>query len=274
MCCFSVVAYAQDTKSIKADILLDSTLINQLSINTTFINSIEYTPNGLILLSSPNQFYLLGMGGIVPLFKKWENEADIESFTVMGNGILLIISGNALYQAYSETSFVKIVDIPDSDMGITSKYEDVYVFDRTMKSDKKYYSIYRISENKKFTPLVTIPTPILSVFEQPLQLIFSTKNRLLSVDINTKTIFQILALPQEENIISIVGDTINHAFYFSTNNTIYRIKSDKIEIISEDFGGILRYDGEGLLIFDPEKQLIVRLRNNLLYPNANNIEMN
>ena len=113
--------------------------------------------------------------------------------------------------------------------------------------------------------MVKIPTPILSVFEQPSQLIFSTKNILFSVDIQTKKLYQILALPNNDDIISIVGDTINHAFYFSTDKTIYRIKDSKIEIVSEDFGGILKYDGEGLLIFNPDKNFIIRFRNNVLY---------
>ena len=269
VCYFSVVGYTQNTHSIKADILLDSTLLNQLSINTKFINSIEYTSKGFILLSSPEQFYLLGNGGIVPIFKSWTGKTDIESFAVSLYGILLVVSGNTLYQAYSKPSFIKVSDIPDSNMGIISKYNNIFVYNRVLKNNKKDYSIYQVSKNKKITPLVTIPTPILSVFEQPSQLIFSTKNILFSVAIATKKLYQILVLPQTDDIISVVGDTINHAFYFSTDKAIYRIKDDKTELICNDFGGILKYDGEGLVIFNPEKQLIVRFRNNLLYSSAN-----
>ena len=269
---FSVVGYTQDAKSIQADVLLDSALLNQLSINTKFINSIEYTSDGFILLSSPNQFYLLGIGGVVPIFEKWNGKRNIESFAVTANGILIVVSGNTLYRAYSEPSFIEVMDIPDSDLGITAKYENIYVFDRTLKSYKKDYSIYQISEDTKITLLANIPAPVLSIFEQPSQLIFSTKNMLFSVDIETKKLSQILALPQEDDIISIVGDTINHAFYFSTNKMIYQVNNNGIELISNDFGGTLRYDGGGLLIFNPEKQLIVRLRNNLLYPVVNDAE--
>jgi len=265
-CFFSLIGYAQDKKQIKTDILLDSDFLEQMNISAKFINSIEYTSEGFLLLSSANQLYFLGIGGMFPIFDKWDERTDIESFTITADGILMIVSGNTLYQVYSNPSFIKVMDIPDSGMGISSKYKDIYVFDQTLKSNKKDYFIYQLSEDKKFTPLVTIPTPILSVYEQPSQLIFSTKNMLFSVDTKTKKLFQILALPLRRDIISIVGDTINHAFYFSTDQTIYRMKNDKLEIITEDFGGILKYDGEGLLIFNPEKQLIVRLRNNILYP--------
>ena len=273
ICYFSVAGYTQNTKPVKADILLDNDLLKQLEIDDKFINAVEYTSDGFILLSSSSQFYLLGIGGIVPIFESWDGRSGIESFAVTAEGILIIVSGNTLYQANLDPSFTKVLDIPDRNMGVSSKYKDIYVFDRIWKNSKKNYSIYKISENKKITTLVEIPTPILAVFEQSSLLIFSTKNTLLGVDINTKNLFHLLALPQEDEIISIVGDTINHAFYFSTYNTIYQIKESEIEVISEDFGGILRYDGEGLLIFNPEKQLIIRLRNNLLYLDAKNVEI-
>jgi len=271
-CYFCAIGYAQDTQSIKADILLDSAFINQSTIDIKFLNSIEYTSDGFILLSSANQFYLLGIGGVSQIFEKWNSKiSGIESFTLTSDNILMVVSGNTLFQAYSKPSFIKVMDIPDSGMGISSKYKDVYVFDQTLKSNKKDYFIYQLSRDKKTIPLVKISTPILSVFEQPSQLIFSTKNILFSVDIKTKKLYPIFVLPQESDIISIVGDTTNHAFYFSTDNTIYRMKNKKVEIISKDFGGILKYDGEGLVIFNPEKQLIVRLRNNILYPVEENL---
>jgi len=268
--CWSSVSYSQSNDSIATEIFLNRELFKKISIDSNFINSIEYTPDGFILLSSRNQFYLLGIGGIDSVFNGWNSKTNIGSFTITADSILVVVSGNTLYQAYSDPPFIKVTDIPDSDMGITSKYKDIYVFDRTLKSNKKDYSIYQISE-KGIIPIVTTSTPILSVFELPSVLIFSIENMLFCVDIKTKNVYQMLALPQEDNIISIVSDTINHAFYFSTHNAIYRIKENKIEMVSEDLGGILKYDVEGLLIFSPEKQIIIRLRNNLLYPLTDNI---
>ena len=150
-------------------------------------------------------------------------------------------------------------------MGITTKYDDIYVYDRTLKNSKGVYSIYQISREGKITTLAIINTPVLSIFEHASQLIFSTKNALFSVGVKTKEIFKILSLPQEDDIISIVGDYIHHALYFSTNKAIYRVKNNKIELVNDDFGGILKYDGEGLVIFNLDKNLIVRFKNNILY---------
>jgi len=88
---------------------------------------------------------------------------------------------------------------------------------------------------------------------------------ILCADNQTKTFFELFSLPQENDIVSITGDTDRQAIYFSTQDTIYRIKDGDFEYVCTDFGGILKYDGEGLLVFNPEMQLIIRFRNSILY---------
>ncbi|MDR1341316.1 MAG: hypothetical protein LBK58_14880 [Prevotellaceae bacterium] len=111
-----------------------------------------------------------------------------------------------------------------------------------------------------------MPTSITSLLESEESLFFSSKNKLFCIDIKNKKISELYSFPEKESeIISIANDNLNHALYFSTKDTIYRIFNNEIEIVNIDFGGILRYDGEGLLIFNPEQSLIVRLRNNILY---------
>jgi len=266
ICCW-LTGYSQDTDSIRVDILLDDELLKELSIDAKFINSIEYTPDGFILLSSENQFYILGVGGVVPVWGNWNNENGIESFTIAFDSILVVVSGNTLCLLDSFNSFTKFQIIPDNNMGISSKHENIYVYDRILKNDKKDYSIYQISGNGEITSLITIRTPILSIFERPSQLIFSTKNIVFSVEIKTKKLFQLFSLPHEDDIISIVGDTIHQTLYFSTDKTVYRVKNNQIELVNEEFGGILKYDGDGLLIFNPQENFIVRFRNNVLYDN-------
>ena len=264
----SFIGYSQNTDAITTDIFLDKEILKDLSIDTEFINSIEYTPDGFILLSSANRFYILGIGGIIPIWGNWNHENAIEAFTITSDSILVVLSGYALYLLDSDNSFTKFQIIPDNNMGISAKYDNIYVYDRALKNDKKDYSIYQVSEDGEIISLVKIPTPILSVFESPLQLIFSTRNILFSVDIKTKKLFQLFSLPYEDDIISIVGNTQNQVFYFSTEKTVYRIKNNRIELLSEEFGGILHYDGEGLLVFYPKENLIVRFRNNALEGSA------
>lgn len=264
--CCSFVGYSQNTNPIEMDIFLDKKSLKELSVKKKFINSIEYTPEGFLLLSSPNQFYFLGIGGLAPAFEKWSNKNSIESFTITSDSILVITSKNALYQLGSGDSFVKISNIPDSDMGITSKYDRLYVYDRKLKKGKKNYSIYQLSGGvRTIIPLVTIGTPILSVFERASILIFSTKNKIFSIDAKTKKMIEILSLPKKDDIVSIVGDPVHQALYFSTKKAVYRVRDNQIELVNKEFGGILRYDGEGLLVFNPDESFIVRFRNNVLY---------
>jgi hypothetical protein len=269
--CIPFCGYAQKEKTdgIAVDIILDEQILRDFSINTNFINSIDYTPNNFLLLSSSNQFYLLGIGGMDTIFNVTENEID--GFVVTQDNTLLMISENKLCQVDSLGVFVEILNLPSNKMGIVSGKDIVYLFDRNIQ-EGWHYNMYQYPTNKakeKMELLFVMSTPILSAFEYKSTLFFSTENRLMCTDDKSKKLIEILSLPQKDDkIISIVGDTINHAFYFSTDSAVYRIKGDKLEYITNEFGGILKYDGEGLLIFNPEKQLIVRFRNNILYASS------
>jgi len=269
LCCSST-GYSQNNDLVAMEIFLDREFLKELSIDAKFISSIEYAPYGLILLASDNQFYFLGIGGLIPVFEYGTGINNIESFALTPDTNLVVVSGNALYELGSEDPFSKVRDIPGNNMGITAKYGNIYIYDRIRENNKSVYSIYQLSGAGEITTLATSPNPVSSVFEQPDKLIFSSKNQLFTVDIKSKQTSQILSLPQEVDIISIAGNAVNQSFYFSTANAIYQIKDGKFELITEDFGGILMCDNEGLFVFAPENQLIVRLRNNLLYPVADN----
>jgi hypothetical protein len=262
------IGYTQELETADVDLLLTETMLKEVSIKTKLIHSIDYMTGDFLLLSSRNQFYLLGMGGIDSLFSV--SKRTVNAYTVTPDGLLLIVSGKNLCTIDTMGSLVDLYTLPDAEMGISSGIGSVYVFDQHRRGNKQQtYSIYIISRNSQYTKLLTIPTPVASVFEDGTNVFFSTENRLLCADVKTKKLTEIISLPKKEDkIISITRDTLNHAFYFSTDKAIYRIKDNKTECIGNEFGGILRYDGEGLLIFNPETNLIVRLRNNILYNTA------
>ena len=265
----TLIVYSQNKDAITTDIFLDKEILKDLSIDAKFINSFEYTPDGFILLSSANRFYILGVGGLIPIWGNWNSESGIESFTITSDSLLVLVSGDALFFLDSVNSFTKFQVIPENNMGISSKYDNIYLYDKILKNDKKDYSIYQMSNDNNIKRFITIQTPILSMFECPSQLIFSTKNMVFSLDIKTKKLFLLFSLPYESDIISIVGDTDNQTFYFSTENNLYRVKNNQIELLCENFNGILKYDSKGLIVFNPKENLIVRFRNNVL--NANNL---
>lgn len=254
------------SQQIELDVFLNEAVVKNTLNNIKFINSIDYTPNGFLLLSSYNQFYMLGLENIPTVFNK--TKTAIDAFTVTQNEALWVISGNDLCCIDSLGSLLTLYKLPISKAGIVSanSKNTAYIYDRIFQKGKVEYAIYQCSD-KHYTRLSSTTAPILSAFEYKTSLLFSTGNKILCADSKTKTFFELFSLPQKENIISITGDTINHAIYFSTQDTVYRVQNGNPEYICMDFGGTLKYDGEGLLIFNPEKQLIIRLRNNILYPN-------
>ena len=265
ICLFPVLIYAQKTQDVEVDLFLSEAMLKDISIKTTLINSIDYTSNGFLLLSSSNQFYILGIGYLEELFKPTKKK--IESYTVTPEGKLYIVSGKDLCKIDTLGNFKKIYSLQNVNMGIASGNSGIYLFDQSIQKNKRDYSLFSLNKNLGRTKLVTMNTPIKSVYEYNANVFFTAKNKLYCTNKQMESFVEILTLPQESDaIISIVGDSEHHAFYISTDKTIYRMKDNNIEIISEDFGGILKYDGEGLLIFDPKKSSIIRLRNNILYP--------
>ncbi|MDD4661489.1 MAG: hypothetical protein PHF73_12665, partial [Massilibacteroides sp.] len=271
MCClflFCSKGYTQTlpSDSLKMDIFLNESMLKEALINIKFVNSMDYSPTGFILLASSNQFYMLGIGGIHFTFKK--TKMKIDDYTVTQDNALLVVSGNKLCNIDTLGSLSTIYDLPISNAGIISGNNNdvIYIYDRNFQKGKKEYALYKISDIEQHTRLLSVPTPVTSVYEYKADLLLATNNKIICVDNNTKTFFDFFSLPQKQDIISIAGDTINHALYFSTQDTIYRIQNGVLEYVCTEFGGTLMHDGDGLLVFNPEKKLIVRLRNNLLYP--------
>lgn len=264
---FSIKGQAQiqlkDT--VKMDIILNNSMLKEVSIKGNFINSIDYTPTGFLLLASSDQFYMIGWGNMSTVFKK--TKTDINAFTVTQDGTLWIISGNTLYSVDEQGNLSVIYDfLPIYKPRIVSSNQEslAYIYDHSFREGDREYMLCQISD-KEHKRLLSTSTPILSVYEYKTSLLLSTENKIMCADSKTKSFFELFTLSQKSDIISITGDTVNHAIYFSTQDTIYRIKNGTLEYVSTELGGILKYDGEGLLIFNPEKSLIIRLRNNLLY---------
>jgi len=266
---FSIKGYSQkqSNDSLKMDIILNNVMLKEAKINTKFINAIDYTPNGFLLLFSSNQFYMLGMGSMLPLFNK--TKITIDAYTTTQGRALWVVSDDKLCSIDSTGNLYTLYKLPISNAGIVSGNDanTAYIYDRTYQKDKKEYAIYQASE-KKYTRLASTSAPILSAHEYKTSLLFSSENKIICADSKTKTFFDLFILSQKQNIISITGDTVHQVIYFSTPDTIYRVKEGKLEYVNTEFGGTLKYDGEGLLIFKPEKSLIVRFRNNILYPVA------
>jgi hypothetical protein len=256
------IAQQMPKDSICFEILLDDKEILKSFQDVSFIPSMNITSDGFILLSSPNQFYILGLGGMLPFSEK--TETPVHSFTKTPDNAIMLIQEKNFCFLDSSGKIVKLFGLPDENLKISAGKEVLYLYGKNNFTDKDV--IYILFKGAKYILLMEYPFPITSILETNENLFFSSKNKLLIVDTERKQINEFLSLSNEnDEIISIDNDYVHGVLYFSTNSAVYRTKNNQIELFNDEFGGIIKYDGEGLVVFNPGKNLIVRFRNNILY---------
>ena len=76
------------------EVLMNSKMLAEDSLDIRFIPSVEITSTQLVLLSSANRFYMLGWGGIVSTGQSISD--SISTFAYTPDGYLLMVSRNNL----------------------------------------------------------------------------------------------------------------------------------------------------------------------------------
>ncbi len=250
-----VCALNQRSDSLRYEVLLTTKMLNNINVNEKFISSIDFTSNQLILLSTPNQFYLLGWGGILPVGAK--NTKRVNSFSYTSNGQLLVICQNEICYVDSLGNLSKLYLSPSDDMGITAGKKLMFVYDRSKEREK--HSLYAIANSGKYERWLIAPKPITSVLEFENLLMFSTNNAIYSFNPQNKEIVALLKLEEKDEIISMSHDELNNIIYFSTQKAIYRLIKPNYRRITDSLGGTLKYFHNSLFVFDPEKKFLVRI---------------
>jgi hypothetical protein len=251
------VAHALPIKddSLRFEVLLTSKMLNDIHLNGKLINSIDITSNRLILLSTTDQFYLLGWGGIVPLGKKVAGNIDSYAFTP--DSLLMTIRNNELCSFDSLGNLSKLYKLPNEGMGISSGKFVMYVYDRN--KEQTNHALYVIARGGKYTKLFEVPTPISSVVEMNNSILFATGNAVFSFNLRNKELKALTALPKDKEIKSIAVDTSGNSIYFSTSSMVFALKDSSAVMITDQFGGVLRFFNDALIVFNPEKKFLIRI---------------
>ena len=257
---FSIWAAAASGVPVKSDslrfeILMSNKMLNDIQLDKKFISSIDVTSNRYILLSTNDQFFVLGWGGIVPFGRK--TAGNIGSYAYTTDSLLMIIRNNEVCRFDSLGNLIKLYKLPGAGMGISAGKNAMYVYDRNKVKAK--YALYVIAKGGKYSKLLDVPSPIGSVTEMNNSILFSSDNGLFSYNIKRKELRALSALPKGKEIKSITVDTLSSRIYFATDSTIYAIKDTNTVIVTDEIGGILRSFHDGLIVFNPEKKLIVRI---------------
>ena len=98
------------------EILLNRSILKELDVKDTFTSSVDITANRLILISSDNQFYLVGWGGMLPFGKPVEG--NINSFAFTHDSVLMVIQTDELCYVASENRLSMLYRLQDEVMNI------------------------------------------------------------------------------------------------------------------------------------------------------------
>jgi hypothetical protein len=244
----------QGIDSLSFEVILTEEMLSNSELKGKFINSMDITPERLILLSTPDQYYLLGWGGMIPLGKRMTRE--IQSFAYTPDGLLMTVRGNELCSFDSLGNLSAMLRLPRQGMGISAGQDVMYLFDRN--PGQKLYPIYVLARGAKYLKLLETPAPITSVAETDDAVLFASGASLYSVNPSTKELKLLFTEGNDKTILSVTNDRTNDIAYFSTSDEVFAIKGSDLGVISEKAGGILKYFN-GLIVFDPATKLMIRI---------------
>ncbi|HNW97697.1 MAG TPA: hypothetical protein PKK00_04710 [Bacteroidales bacterium] len=258
--CFILWVLAAQSLTIKNDslhyeVLMNSKMLQDINLNVNFVNSIDVTTDSLILLSSSNQFYVLGWGGMIPLGERIFG--SISSFNLTPDKFLMVISENYICKIDSTGTLIRQIKLPNYGMGLSPGKNVMFVFDREKNLQKN--SVYLIVRGGKYAKLFDVTTPVNSVFDMKDSLLFASKNGLFSFDYQSKEVKTIAYINQGREIKSVTADTSTKQIFFSTDSVVYALENSKPVILTNKFGGILKFYSGGLIVFNPTQKFLIRI---------------
>jgi len=243
------------TDSLRYEVLMSTALLKTMNLDAAFIGTIDVTPERHVLLSTRNQAFLLGWGGMKPLGKPVSG--TIGSFAFTPDGLLMVVRDNEICYFDSLGVLTSLYKLPYSDMGISTGKKTMYVYDRSL--GKTNEGVYELSPGGKYKILFELTSPLKSVAEFNNTVLFATRNLLCQFDPVSKEYKVLASLSKEKTILSVTADPTGNRIYFSTDREIYAVNNSAAITISKELGGILKYYSDGLMVFDPGKDFLIRI---------------
>jgi hypothetical protein len=241
--------------SLRYEIMMSSKMLDSIHFNEKFIKYVDITPHRLALLSTSDQFYLLGWGGIVPLGKKINGK--IYSYAITPDGLLMAVNNDKLCAFDTLGNLSTIYKLPREEMGISSGKNGMFIYDQN--NDHQINMLYVLAKGGKFAQLFGISSPIHSVVEMTDSILFASDNAVYSYRFADKKMKILVALAENSLIRSIAVDSSGSRIYFSTNDMVFTMKDSKAVLVTDKFGGELKYFNDGLLVFNPGKRILLRI---------------
>jgi hypothetical protein len=237
------------------EILLTGKMAQAINAEGEFTASVEVTPNRLLLLSTADQFYVLGWGGIVPHGKKVAGA--ISSYAYTPDSLLMTVRNSELCTFDSLGTLTMLFKLPDTGMGISAGKNVMYVYGRN--KNQKRNSLYVIVKGGTYATIFEAPAPITAVVEMNDLLLLAMGNGVYVFNPKSKELNALAAVQNNRRVRSVALDASRQRIYFSTDSSVCALKDASVVTLTDVFGGVLKYFNGGLIVFNPEKKILIRM---------------
>ena len=252
----SLLAAGSGKDSLRFEVLLNSQMLKAVNLEPEFIHSVDITPERHVLLSTKDQFYLLGWGGITPLGKP-ASAGSIRSFAFSPDSLLMVVKNDEICYFDSKKELKKLCKLPGKQMALSAGKDAMYIYDQSPNASGNV--VYVLTPGGKYAVLFEVSLPVNAVEELDSFLIFASGNMVYKFDLKTKNYKVLSSLAKGKTIISVTSDPSCGRIYFSTDRAIYAVNDTSAITVSEGMGGILKFFDDGLVVFDPDKKFLLRI---------------
>lgn len=256
LCFSSLLAAGPDKDSLRFEVLMNKQMLKAVNLEAEFIPSIDITPERHVLLSTKNQFYLLGWGGITSLGKP-ASTGSIRSFAFSPDSLLMVVKNDEICYFDSGKELKKLYKLPGKQMAISAGRDVMYVYDQNPNASGNV--VYVITPGGKYAVLLEVSLPVNAVEALDSSLIFASGNKVYQFDLKTKNYKVLSSLSEEKRVTSVTSDPASGRIYFSTDRAIYAVNDTSAITVSEGIGGMLKFFDDGLVVFDPAKKFLLRI---------------
>lgn len=250
------LAAGQNNDSLRFEVLMTSQMLKTINLEAEFIKSIDITSERHVLISTKDQFYLLGWGGMTPLGKP-ASSGSIRSFAFSPDSLLMVVKNDEICYFDSNRELKKLYKLPGKQMALSAGKNVMYVYDQSTAASGN--AVYVITPGGKYAVLFEISLPVNAIVELDSSLIFASGNMVYKFDLKTKNYKVLSSLSKGKTIISVTSDPSCGRIYFSTDREIYAVNDTSAITVSKSMGGILKFFDDGLVVFDPAKKFLLRI---------------
>lgn len=254
------VSEASLEKDTKIQVLMDNAHLNSCGFRGQLANSFcKVNGQDIVVLASGNTLYLLEEGRFYRLAGGIINDS-ISSFGMMASNKLVVVVEDKICAFDSRGKLLPMFQLADTGMEITIDDNIIYAYDK--HSEEDLYSLYAYVEEGEVR-ITTIETPINDVAGTDEKVFFCSDNFIYELDVINQTANALRVVEEDETIISLAVDKRHNILYFSTEDYVWRLINNNVELVSI-IGGKLLFDEKGLLVFDAESRFLSRIMYSLL----------